>query len=116
MLADLLVTDLASGSSDLRKQLPELLQKLQNDDRLIMSLAGTNGLEYRLQTIESSAWYEEFRAQEAELKALPQRIEQQRADLFKARFADVLKKVRVMQGKDNVERRLTVQSDLLITA
>jgi hypothetical protein len=111
MLADLLVTDLASGSSDLRKQLPELLQKLQNDDRLIMSLAGTNGLEYRLQTVESSAWYEEFRAQEAELKASPQRIEQQRADLFKARFAEVLKKVRVVQGKDNVERRLTPTYD-----
>lgn len=111
VLADLLVTDLASGSSDLRKQLPELLQKLQNDDRLIISLAGPNGREYRLQTIESSAWYEEFRAQEAELKASPQRIEQQRADLFKARFADVLKKVRVVQGKDNVERRPTPTYD-----
>ena len=111
VLADLLVTDLAAGSSDLRKQLPALLLKLQNDDRLIMSLAGSHGLEYRLQTIESSAWYEEFRAQEAELKAAPQRIEQQRADLFKARFADVLKKVRVVQGKDNVERRLTPTYD-----
>ena len=111
VLADLLVTDLASGSSDLRKHLPDLLQKLQNDDRLIMSLAGPHGLEYRLQTVESSAWYEEFRAQEAELKASPQRIEQQRADLFKARFADVLKKVRVVQGKDNVERRLTPTYD-----
>jgi len=38
-----------------------------------VSLAGPNGLEYRLQTIESSAWYAEFRAQEAELKASPQR-------------------------------------------
>jgi len=111
VLADLLVTDLASGSSDLRKQLPDLLHKLQNDDRLIMSLVGSNGLEYRLQTVESSAWYEEFRAQEAELKASPQRIEQQRADLFKARFAEVLKKVRVVQGKDNVERRLTPTYD-----
>ncbi len=107
VLADLLVTDLANGSSELRKQLPELLNQLQNKDRLVMSLAGQNGLEYRLQTIESSAWYEEFRAQEAELKAAPQRIEQQRADLFKARFAEVLKKVRVVQGKEPVERRLT---------
>ena len=111
VLADLLVTDLANGSSDLRKQLPERLHKLQNDDRLVMSLTGPNGLEYRLQTVESSAWYEEFRAQEAELKASPQRIEQQRADLFKARFAEVLKKVRVVQGKDNVERRLTPTFD-----
>lgn len=111
VLADLLVTDLASGSSELRKQLPDLLHKLQNDDRLIMSMAGSNGLEYRLQTIESSAWYEEFRAQEAEFKASPQRIEQKRADLFKARFGDVLKKVRVIQGKENVVRSLTPTYD-----
>ena len=111
VLADLLVTDLAAGSSALRKQLPELLHTLQNDDRLIMSLVGPSGLEYRLQTIESSAWYEEFRAQEAELKAAPQRIEQQRADLFKARFGDVLKKVRVVQGKENVVRSLTPTYD-----
>jgi hypothetical protein len=34
-----------------------------------MALAGGSGTEYRLQTRESSAWYDEFRAQEAELKA-----------------------------------------------
>jgi hypothetical protein len=111
MLADLLVTDLAAGSAELRKQLPELLQKLQNEDRLVMSMVGTNGLEYRLQTRESSAWYDEFRAQEAELKSSPQRVEQQRSDLIKARFGEVLKKVRVVQGKDNVERRLSPTYD-----
>ena len=110
-LADLLVTDLSAGSSELRKQLPELLGELQNNDRLVMALAGGSGTEYRLQTRESSAWYDEFRAQEAELKAAPQRVEQKRADLLKARFGDVLKKVRVVQGKDNVERRLTPTYD-----
>ncbi|MGK8173699.1 BREX system P-loop protein BrxC [Aeromonas dhakensis] len=111
ILADLLVTDLASGSAELRKKLPTLLDELQNKDRLVMALAGGNGTEYRLQTRESSAWYDEFRAQEAELKAAPQRIEQKRADLLKARYGDVLKKVRVVQGKDNVERRLTPTYD-----
>lgn len=110
-LADLLVTDLSAGSSELRKKLPALLDELQNKDRLIMALAGGSGTEYRLQTRESSAWYDEFRAQEAELKAAPQRIEQKRADLLKARFGDVLKKVRVVQGKDNVERRLSPTYD-----
>ena len=110
-LADLLVTDLSAGSSELRKQLPALLDELQNKDRLIMALAGGSGTEYRLQTRESSAWYDEFRAQEAELKAAPQRVEQKRADLLKARFGDVLKKVRVVQGKDNVERRLAPTYD-----
>lgn len=110
-LADLLVTDLAAGSSELRKQLPDLLAELQNKDRLVMALAGGSGTEYRLQTRESSAWYDEFRAQEAELKAAPQRVEQKRADLLKGRFGEVLKKVRVVQGKDNVERRLAPTYD-----
>ena len=111
VLADLLVTDLSAGSSELRKKLPALLDELQNKDRLVMALAGGNGTEYRLQTRESSSWYDEFRAQEAELKAAPQRVEQKRADLLKTRFGDVLKKVRVVQGKDNVERRLTPTYD-----
>jgi hypothetical protein len=110
-LADLLVTDLSAGSSELRKKLPDLLAELQNKDRLVMALAGGSGTEYRLQTRESSAWYDEFRAQEAELKAAPQRVEQKRADLLKGRFGEVLKKVRVVQGKDNVERRLAPTYD-----
>ncbi|WP_250514397.1 BREX system P-loop protein BrxC [Caballeronia sp. INDeC2] len=110
-LADLLVTDLAAGSAELRKKLPALLDELQNKDRLVMALVGGSGTEYRLQTRESSAWYDEFRAQEAELKAAPQRVEQKRSDLLKSRFGEVLKKVRVVQGKDNVERRLTPTYD-----
>ncbi|MFS4549101.1 BREX system P-loop protein BrxC [Comamonas resistens] len=110
-LADLLVTDLSAGSSELRKQLPALLEELQNKDRLVMALAGSNGTEYRLQTRESSTWYDEFRAQEAELEASPQRVEQKRADLLKSRFGEVLKKVRVVQGADHIERRLTPTYD-----
>jgi hypothetical protein len=110
-LADLLVTDLAEGSGPLRRALPELLHELQADDRLIMALSGSHGMEYRLQTRESSAWYDTYRAQETELKAAPQRIEQKRAELLKARLGDVLKKVRVTQGKDHVERRLTPTYD-----
>jgi hypothetical protein len=106
VLADLLVTDLSAGSNELRKKLPALLDELQNKDRLIMALAGGNGTEYRLQTRESSAWYDEFRVQEVELKAAPQRVEQKRSDLLKGRFGEVLKKVRIVQGKDNCERRL----------
>lgn len=111
ILADLLVTDLSAGSAELRKQLPALLDELQNKDRLVMALTGSSGTEYRLQTRESSAWYDEFRAQEAELKAAPQRVEQKRSDLLKSRFGDVLKKVRVVQGQDNEERRLTPTYD-----
>jgi len=105
-LADLLVTDLAAGSAALRQRLPALLDELQNQDRLIMALAGAGGLEYRLQTRESSAWHDEFRAQEAELKAAPQRIELKRTDLLRARFNAVLSSVSVVQGRERIERRL----------
>lgn len=110
-LADLLVTDLSSGSTELRKKLPTLLDELQNKDRLVMALAGGSGTEYRLQTRESSAWYDQFRTQEVELKAAPQRVEQKRADLLKGRFGEVLKKVHVVQGKDNIERKLSTTYD-----
>jgi hypothetical protein len=92
VLADLLVTDLSAGSSELRKTLPTLLDQLQNEDRLIMALAGGAGTEYRLQTRESSAWYDEYRAQEADFKSSPQRIEQKRAELLKARYGEVFEK------------------------
>lgn len=98
VLADLLVTDLKSGSSELRKTIPTLLDALQEKDHLVMALDGPNGAEYHLQTRESSAWYEEFRAQESQLKASPQNIEVKRADFFKARFRSVLTKVRAVQG------------------
>lgn len=111
VLADLLVTDLSAGSAALRKKLPALLDELQNKDNLIMSLAGSNGTEYRLQTRESSAWYDEFRTQEAELKAAPQRVEQKRSELLRARFFELLKRVRVTQGKGNEVRTLTPTFD-----
>ncbi|WP_407278229.1 BREX system P-loop protein BrxC [Aromatoleum evansii] len=98
VLADLLVTDLKRGSAALRKVIPALLDELQEHDHLVMALDGPNGAEYHLQTRESSAWYDEFRAQESQLKASPQNIEVKRAESFKARFRSVLNKVRPVQG------------------
>lgn len=111
ILADLLVTDLHAGSSELRKRLPVLLDELQSKDRMVMVLEAGNGIEYRLQTRESSAWYEEYRAQEAEFKAAPQRQEQKRVDLFKQQIRTALNKVRPTQGKSNVARDLIISFD-----
>ena len=110
-LADLLVTDLKDGSSDLRKQLRPLLQELQSKDRLVMALEGPAGTEYRLQTRESGAWYDEYRAQEAEFKAAPQRQDVLRAELFKTRIREILGKVRLTQGKANEPRNLAACFD-----
>lgn len=111
VLADLLVTDLKRGSSDLRKVIPDLLHELQEKDRLVMALDGPSGAEFHLQTRESSAWYDEFRAQESQLKASPQNIEVKRADYFKARFRTVLSKVRAVQGSAPEVRTLTACFD-----
>lgn len=110
-LADLLVTDLSAGSHALRGQLPSLLDELQNSDRLIMSIQGAGGAEFRLQTRESSTWHDEFRAQEAELKSAPQRVELQRAELLKQRFHQVLSKLRIQQGKSNEARNFILAFD-----
>lgn len=107
VLADLLVTDLKRGSASLRKAIPDLLHELQERDHLVMALDGPNGAEYHLQTRESSAWYDEFRSQESQLKASPQNIEVKRADRFKARFRAVLSKVRAVQGSAPEVRTLT---------
>ena len=72
-----------------------------------MALDAPSGAEYHLQTRESSAWYDEFRAQESQLKASPQNIEVKRADYFKARFRSVLSKVRAVQGAAPEVRTLT---------
>ena len=111
VLADLLVTNLSEGSAQLRGKIPALLEELQITDRLVMSINGADGVEYRLQTRESSAWYDEYRAQEAEFKAAPQRVEQKRVDLLKARVGEYMRKVRAVQGKENIERSCSVSYD-----
>ena len=111
VLADLLVMDLKQGSTELRKQLPGVLDALQGQDRLVMSLESGQGTEYRLQTRESSTWYDEFRTQEASLKSAPQQVEMQRSELFKERIRQVVSRVRVTQGKSHEARSLSLIFD-----
>lgn len=105
-LADLLVTDLQQGSGQLRKDIPDLLDALQNKDALVMAVSTTAGVEYRLQTAESSAWQTEYRRQEGELKNNLQRLEYERLDLFKTRCQQALKEVKLSQGQCKEPRTL----------
>ena len=106
-LADLLVTDLANGSSALRKRIPSLLDELHNKDGLVMAIATPAGTEYRLQTAESSAWHDEYRKQVSALSANTQRLEMERIDLFKVAYRDALKGVHLTQGQAKEARTLT---------
>lgn len=110
-LADLLVTDLQKGSSDLRKNIASLLDRLQDKDALVMAVTTASGVEYRLQTAESSAWHDEYRRQEADLKNNLQRLEYERLDLFKTRCNEGMRQVRIAQGNCKEPRALHATFD-----
>ena len=98
-LADLLVTDLAQGSGWLRSKLPALLDNCP----LLMKV----GDEYRIQTQESTAWNDEFLSQRGNLTSETHRIEAERNDRLRKKFAELAGTLSLMQGKSKVNRTLT---------
>lgn len=95
-IADLLVDDLAAGSSALRTRLPALLDKCE----LLMKV----GDQYRIQTEESAAWNDEFLSQRNQLANESHRIEAERDDRVRRRFGELVKKLSLMQGQSKVGR------------
>ncbi|WP_294105609.1 BREX system P-loop protein BrxC, partial [Thiolapillus sp.] len=95
-LADLLVEDLPKGSGDLRAKLPGLL----DDCELLMKV----GDEYRIQTEESAAWTDEFLSQRSNLANEAYRIEAERDDRIRKKFAEITGKLALIQGKSKVHR------------
>jgi hypothetical protein len=110
MLADLLLEDLNTGSNELRKTIPDLLLKLQNQG-ILMVLDTASGVEYRLQTQESSQWHDTYRQQEAEFSGNMQRIENKREDLLHQKIQELATAVRVTQGKSKEQRTLQLNFD-----
>lgn len=95
-LADLLVENIAQGSSGLRGKLPGLLEKCE----LLMRV----GDEYRIQTEESSAWNDEFLSQRSSLASEAHRVEAERDDRIRKRFGQMVRKLSLMQGISKVTR------------
>jgi hypothetical protein len=95
-LADLLVEDLASGSSSLRSKLPGLLDHCE----LLMKV----GDEYRIQTEESAAWTDEFLSQRSALSNEAHRIHAERDDRVRRMFGEVSRRLSLMQGESKVTR------------
>lgn len=95
-MADLLVEDLPKGSGDLRAKLPGLL----DDCELLMKV----GDEYRIQTEESAAWTDEFLSQRSNLANEAYRIEAERDDRIRKKFAEITGKLALIQGKSKVHR------------
>ncbi|WP_295543353.1 BREX system P-loop protein BrxC [uncultured Thiohalocapsa sp.] len=110
-LADLLVSDLDGDSSALRKAVPQALEALLNQDRLVMAIAGASGTEYRLQTAESSAWNDEFLKNRSTLSANTTRLDMKRIDALKTACQEALKRVHLTQGQGQVVRTVTACFD-----
>jgi hypothetical protein len=96
-LADLLLEDLQQDKHKLRPIVPKMLQVLE-DEHLIMSMDTSQGQEYRLQTVESQAWYDEFRRQESDLIGNPLMLESYRNKEIQAYISKQIAQARTTQG------------------
>jgi len=95
-IADLLVENIAEGSSSLRSRLPSLLDKCE----LLMKV----GDEYRIQTEESAAWNDEFLSQRSNLANEAHRIEAERDDRIRKKFGEIVRKLSLLHGQSKVSR------------
>jgi len=103
MLADLLVSDLSSDGTQLRKDIPRVLKKLVDAGTLIKL-----DDEYSLQTRESSEWDREFRNRQTRLNSDPTSLSSKRCSLISAACGDALKGIKLAQGKCKEPRKLLV--------
>jgi hypothetical protein len=107
-IADLMVDDLAKGSSSLRNKLPDLLDKCE----LLMKV----GDDYRIQTEESAAWNDEFLSQRNQLANEAHRVEAERDDRIRRMFAELVRKLSLTQGDSKVTRELFPVFDSVLPA
>jgi hypothetical protein len=103
MLADLLVSDLSSDGTQLRKDIPRILKKLLDAGTLIKL-----DEEYSLQTRESSEWDREFRNRQTRLNSDPTSLSSKRGSLISAACSEALKGIKLTQGKCKEPRKLLV--------
>jgi hypothetical protein len=97
-IADLLVEDISTGSTMLRSKLPNLLKSCE-----LLMLVGD---EYHIQTEESSAWNDDFRAEEAILNSQTSRVETERIDRIRKKFAEKVRRTTINSGASKEPRTL----------
>ncbi|MGL5335645.1 MAG: BREX system P-loop protein BrxC, partial [Enterovibrio sp.] len=109
-LSDLLLEDLQNDKHKLRPLVPKMLQKLE-DEHLIMSRETAQGREFSLQTVESQAWYDEFRRQENDLKGNLQTLEAYRSKEIQRYITKQVAQTRIIQGEVAEPRVINVSFD-----
>jgi hypothetical protein len=103
MIADLLVTDLATDGAKIRHELPALLKELVDASVLLH-----DGSEYNLQTKESAEWDDLFRVHVAKVRQDVAAIAQERKARLRADVEQVLRTVRLQQGVAKTTRDLLI--------
>ncbi len=101
-LADLSVTDLVSGSADLRKRVPDVLRPLLN--RELMAPDG----EYRLQTKESAEWLQAYEQRLATFRADDARTAVARTQELREALDRTLRGMTVVQGSSRTPRKIEI--------
>ncbi|GFM17528.1 MULTISPECIES: BREX system P-loop protein BrxC [Mycobacteriaceae] len=103
LLTDLLIEDLASDRSRLHKRVPELLDELVNDGRLMWT-----GDEYQLQTEEGAEWEKDYRGRLAAIRDDAARITQLRTERLSAAVDSALAGLKLVQGLSKTPRKIQV--------
>jgi hypothetical protein len=102
-IADLLVEDLGAGGIKLRRQVPELLEELSSESRLVQVED-----EYRLLTREDAEWGRDYKVHLATIRDDAVQIVRLRSERLTAVVDRILGRVRPRQGKSMETRRLQV--------
>lgn len=103
-LADLLVEDLADDGARLRKRVPELLDALVADGR-VMRIDD----EYRLQTEEGAEWEKDYRSRLAAIRDDASRMNQLRSERLIAAADAALGGLKFAQGASRTPRTIDTQ-------
>lgn len=99
-LADLIVTDLTKSSAELRKKVPELLEKLVASGA-VMQVDD----EYRMQTREGAEWNQIFVEARNKLLGDAGKLASERSQLLKAHCSEMLKKSKLLHGVSKEPRK-----------
>jgi len=100
-LADLLVTDLTTSSAELRKKVPELLERLVASGA-VMQVED----EYRMQTREGSEWNQAYLGCMTKLSDDAGKLASERSQLLKTACSEMLAKQKLTHGACKEARKI----------
>jgi hypothetical protein len=102
-LADLLVEDLAEDGARLRRRVPELLDELVADGRIVQ-----DGDTYRLLTQEDAEWEKDYRTRLATIRDDATRMSQLRSERLMAAVEAALGNLKLTHGVSKTPRKLDI--------